>query len=173
MQPHPLVKLLPREGIQQKQETGSPCLKAQPEVGWVLLFTVGMCCFLCPCSPPMSKNTLLGVSRKIRLILRCLLGHLSSGFPLTPLWALLSCLPGIYRSLSSSLPWSLGLSLSEQQGCQETCVTNRKGACCFFRSWWSLRIWMYFTPKKNASAWILLSSAPQRWKKTILGRWYY
>ncbi|XP_020943769.1 zinc finger protein 200 isoform X1 [Sus scrofa] len=31
VQPHPLVKLLPREGIQQKQETGSPCLKAQPE----------------------------------------------------------------------------------------------------------------------------------------------
>ncbi|KAF6271857.1 zinc finger protein 200 [Rhinolophus ferrumequinum] len=29
--PRPLVKLLTREGIQQKQETGSLCLKAEPE----------------------------------------------------------------------------------------------------------------------------------------------
>ncbi|XP_059934860.1 zinc finger protein 200 isoform X2 [Mesoplodon densirostris] len=31
VQPHPLVKLLPREGIQQKQETVSLCLKAESE----------------------------------------------------------------------------------------------------------------------------------------------
>lgn len=31
VQPHPLVKLLPREGIRQKQETVSLCLKDKPE----------------------------------------------------------------------------------------------------------------------------------------------
>ncbi|KAM7149107.1 zinc finger protein 200 isoform 4-T4 [Molossus nigricans] len=37
VQPHPLVKLLTREGIQQKQETVSLCLKAEPESMTVIL----------------------------------------------------------------------------------------------------------------------------------------
>ncbi|XP_057603351.1 zinc finger protein 200 isoform X3 [Hippopotamus amphibius kiboko] len=37
VQPRPLVKLLPREGIQQKQETVSLCLKAESESVTVIL----------------------------------------------------------------------------------------------------------------------------------------
>lgn len=146
MQHRPLVKLLTREGIQQKQETVSVCLKAKPEVGLVFLFTVWEHHLLCSCCPPCStklyKNTFLGVSKENRHVLHCLLRYFSSAFPLASLWAWLSCLAASVWDLQISftvLSLIFG-SQSYHQGCQGTSVTKKKGACCSFRSWWSLRI---------------------------------